>query len=115
MNREMCEIIEKQLCREAEQIAENIRKNQTVSSQEVERLDKIFHVLKSQATYMAMKEAEEWDEGSSGYSGRRGRGADGRYVSREARESYSDGYNQGYSEAMNHYPTMPSNYGPRRW
>lgn len=59
----------------------------------------------------SLKEAEEYD--MDGMSGARGRGADGRYVSRESsnnRQSYDDGYSRGYSEAMNqmnrsgHYP-----------
>ena len=42
-----------------------------------------------------------WDDG---VSGRRGRGMNGQYVSRDmdsVGSSYSDGYNRGYHEAMN--------------
>ena len=116
---EASEYIEKQLCKEVTMIAESISKNQTISMQELEKLDKLYHALKSKATYEAMVEASEYSE--SGMSGRRGRGADGRYVSRDSGRNYEDGYekgfSEGYSEAMNrnqseammHYPM------PRRW
>lgn len=87
----------------------------------------LMHGLKSQLTAEAMIEADEYEIGEGGmsgtrmnYSGRRGRGADGRFVSRESGESYAEGYNRGYSEAMSqvgggntsgHYPP----YYPVRW
>lgn len=46
----------------------------------------------------------EWSEGMSG---RRGRAANGRYISRDGGNSYADGYSRGYSEAMmqsGHWP-----------
>lgn len=52
-----------------------------------------------------------------GQSGRRGRGADGRYVSMDGDESYAEGYSRGYSEAMaqsGHYPHNMGYY-PGRW
>lgn len=76
----------------------------------------LMHGLKSQLTAEAMIEAEEM--GEEGYSGRRGRGSDGRYT------SYSDGYSQGYSEAMSRYMEpmrnnasghYPVEYPQRRW
>lgn len=87
----------------------------------------LMHGLKSQLTAEAMIEAEEYEGGEGGmsgtrmtYSGRRGRGADGRYVSMGANKDYAEGYDRGYSEAMNHmgggntsghYPP----YYPVRW
>lgn len=121
---EAYEIIKKQLCKEIVEIAEGIQKNNTMSISELEKIDKLYHAKKSMLTAKAMEEAEEYEggDGYSGarmtYSGRRGRGADGRYVSRE---SYAEGYDRGYSEAMNkansdnysgHYP-MPGY--PGRW
>lgn len=116
------EIIEQRLCREIDLI-ESKYANGTgeMSIQDIEKLDKVYHTLKSMATYNAMKEAEEYGEG--GMSGARGRGPDGRYVSRDAGESYSEGYDRGYSEAMNrmnsgngysgHYYNMPPVHMPR--
>ena len=115
---EASEIIEKQLCKEAMQIAEQIQKNQTMSIQDLEKLDKLYHTMKSKATYEAMEEANEYanERGMSGNqngnSGYRGRAANGRYVSRMSGNSYSDGYERGYSEAMNHMPYYDE---PRRW
>lgn len=124
---EAYEIIKKQLCKEIVEIAENIQKNNTMSVSELEKIDKIYHAKKSMLTAKAMEEAEEYEEpdGYSGarmtYSGRRGRGADGRYVSRDSGESYAEGYDRGYSEAMSraqggnssgHYPAP---YYPGRW
>lgn len=107
------ELLEQKLCKEIELIENKYANNNgEMSVQDVEKLDKIYHTLKSMATYHAMKEAEEYEEG--GFSGRRGRGADGRYVSRDAKNGYSEGYEHGYSEAMNrmggnsgHYPIYP--------
>ena len=61
-------------------------------------------------------EMGEYDEDEMpGMSGRRGRGMNGRFVSRDGGNSYAVGYSQGYSEAMNqqsgHYwPMMPDRY-----
>lgn len=56
-------------------------------------------------------EGEMYEEmpGEESMSGRRGRGMNGRYVSRDGGNSYSEGFSRGYSEAMRqsgHYP-MP--------
>lgn len=87
------------------------------SESDAKKYDCMMHGLKCQLTAEAMLEAEEY-EGYSGdnMSGRRGRAANGRYVSRD--DGYSQGYSRGYSEAMNqmsgHYPMMP--YPPeRKW
>jgi len=112
---EIHEVVMEQLCREVEQIAENIKKNQTLSMQELEKLDKMYHLKKSMLTCQAMEEADEYAEG--GNSTYRGRAANGRYVSRmqsgnhNQNGSYSEGYERGYSEAMN----QMNGYGPRRW
>ena len=56
--------------------------------------------------HMRIEQIEDEMEEFPGYSGRRGRGADGRYVSRDG-GSYADGYSQGYSEGMRqsgHWP-----------
>ena len=123
---EAFEVIKKQLCKEVIQIAEQIQKNNTMSMQDLEKLDKLFHTKKDMLTTKAMEEAEEYsmsemsgngsyaNQNGNGNSGYRGRAANGRFVSRD---SYAEGYNRGYSEAMDgnsgHYPMMP--YGPRRW
>ena len=100
------ELLEQKMCKEIEMIEEKYRNPGTeMSIQDLEKLDKLYHTLKSMATYNAMKEAENYE---GGMSGRRGRGADGRYVSRDAGESFNEGYERGYSEAMRgasgHYP-----------
>lgn len=105
---------------------------------DMKKFDCIMHGLKCLLTAEAMIEAEEYE--TEGVSGRRGRGANGRYVSRDNfsngyekgfseamsqnanNASFASGYNQGYSEAMSrgdngntsgHYPMMP--YPQRRW
>lgn len=68
------------------------------------------------AEQILMETGEYEDEGEMpGMSGRRGRGMNGRFVSRDGGNSYAAGYSQGYSEAMNqqsgHYwPMMPDRY-----
>ena len=126
------EHLEHKMCKELELLEDKV-KSGDMSTQDLEKIDKLAHALKSLKTYTAMMEAEEGyeEEGFSGYSGegggnsgRRGLGANGRYVSREGGSSYAEGYSQGYSEAMSqmsqagggnsgHFPMMP--YAPRRW
>lgn len=133
MDNKCHEVLEQKMCKELELIQAKYASNpaQEMSVQDLEKVDKLYHALKSMATYTAMKEAEEYEQdgwssdvgnGAGGNSGRRGRSSvTGRYVSRDGGASYSEGYSQGYSEAMNqmnggnsgHYPMMP--YPNRRW
>ena len=114
--REVFEVLKKQLCREIAQLTEQVNKNQSMSGSDLDKLDKMFHLKKSLLTCKAMEESdgEDWEEGNSG---RRGRSpSTGRYVSRE--QSYADGYSQGFSEAMSqmnsgHGPMAP--YPQRHW
>ena len=117
------EILEQKMCKEVEMIEAKYAQNPSaeMSMQDLDRLNKLYHTLKSQATYTAMKEAEEYGEeneeysrNQNGSSGRRGRAANGRYVSRESANSYADGYSQGYTEAMNRM-SYPDPHVPRRW
>lgn len=53
------------------------------------------------------------EDAEYGMSGRRGRGANGRYISMDSGNSYADGYSNGYSEGMRqsgHWPPMPYRY-----
>ena len=118
---EIHEIIMQQLCKEVEQIAESIQKNQSMSSQELDKLDKFYHLKKSMLTVQAMEEADDYadrrnseESHQNGNSGFRGRAANGRFVSRDGADSYTEGYTKGYSEAMNQM-NNGGNYYPRRW
>lgn len=105
---EKFEVLEKKMCKELEAIEQKLESGQEMSIQDLEKADKLAHAMKSLATYKAMKEAEEYE--MDGMSGRRGRGADGRYVSRTpANMSYADAYSRGYSEAMNQMNRMNNN------
>jgi hypothetical protein len=126
-------IIEQHICKEIIQIAENIKKTNSMSIQDLEKLDKLYHAWKSKLTAEAMIEAEESldnevinDENQNGISGYRSRLSNRRATSRMSGaydNGYADGYSYGYSEAMNstregmsgHYPITNNNYGPRRW
>ena len=107
--------LEKAMCKELEKLDKKYTADAEMTEQDAERADKLYHALKSAATYHAMKDAEEWDEqeGEEGYSGndrsyRRGRmgggsyrrGRDmrtGRYISRGMDEyGYSGGYPMEY-------------------
>jgi hypothetical protein len=98
--------IREKLCREKDQIAERLMNGSEMSIQDLDRLDKIYHTLKSQCQYMEHAEKEEYGT-EYGMSGARGRGPDGRYISRAGGPAYSEGYARGYSEAMNHNPDYP--------
>ncbi len=96
---EKFESLEKSMCKELEAIEHKLQGGTEMSTADLEKIDKLAHAMKSLATYKAMKEAEEWDEGNM--SGRRGRGMNGRYVSRDPGPWYGG------------YPDM---YPPeRRW
>lgn len=70
-----------------------------MSTQDLEKVDKLCHALKCLATYSAMKDAEEYSE-DNWNSGRRGR---------EMNRPYSNHPEQGY-----YYPPMRS-YSDQRW
>ena len=97
------ENLTKAMCKELERLDRKYASDvPEMAAQDVERADVLFHALKCAETYLAMRDAGEWDdkEGSERmYSGRRGRDAMGRYTSRDM---------YGYS---GHYPDwMPPMY-----
>lgn len=61
---------------------------------------------------MRIEQIEEEMHGGEyyGMSGRRGRGADGRYVSMEGGNSYADGYSEGYHEGIRQSGRYPMPY-----
>ena len=116
------EHLEKAMCKELEKLDKKYTADVEMTEQDAERADKLYHALKSAATYHAMKDAEEWDEteGEDGLSGndrsyRRGRmgggsyrrGRDmrtGRYISRGMDEyGYSGHYPMDYIDPMYEY------------
>ena len=111
------EMLEKAMCKELETIERKLEGGQEMSIQDLEKADKLAHAMKSLATYKAMKEAEEYE--SEGMSGRRGRGMDGRYISKSPAgmnsQSYADGYSRGYSEAMNQMNSNGYANNNQRW
>lgn len=83
------ESLEKAMCSELESIEKKLNGGE-MSETDLKRIDMLAHAMKSIATYKAMKEAEDYERGMSG---RRGRGMDGRYMSRDyGPRSYDDGY-----------------------
>jgi hypothetical protein len=125
---EIHEMLYKHICKEISMIADQIQKSGTMSDKDLERLDKLYHTKKDMLTAKAMADSEEYEGGISGYRGRSP--MTGRYISRESNNSYTDGYSQGYSEAMNmmhsgeqgnnggnsgHYPMPQYPYPDRRW
>ena len=106
------ELIEQELCKEIDKMENGLRNGQAMTMEDLKKLDLMFHTLKDISTYNAMNEAKEY-EGSSGTH----------YMSRD-NGSYEEGYNRGYSAAMNqngggnsgHYPVVNPYYPePRRW
>jgi len=105
------EHLEEAMCKELDNLNKKYSNGAPeMSAQDVEKIDVLYHALKSAATYYAMKEAEEWGDDSMEGSGkrygmdrsyRRGRDATGRYISRDM-----DGYS-------GHYPEWMPQYYPR--
>lgn len=94
------ENLEETMCKELEKLDKKYASDPgEMSVQDAEKIDLLYHALKSAATYHAMKDAEGWEEkDASGRSYRRGRDSMGRYVSRDM-----DGYSGHYPEWMPPY------------
>lgn len=88
------EHLEEAMCSELEKLDKKYANSvPEMSVQDVEKIDILYHALKSAATYHTMKDAEGWEEkDASGRSYRRGRDAMGRYVSRDMMPEYSGHY-----------------------
>ena len=67
---ERYEHLEKAMCDELAKLNKKYAAGSEMSEQDMERADKLYHALKSAATYHAMKDAEEWDEKEEGEDGR---------------------------------------------
>ena len=93
------EALEKAMCKELEMLEEKVKGTPEMSVQDLEKIDKLAHAMKSLATYKAMKEADEYGM-DNGMSGRRN-AYTGRYM-----DMGPDGYSG--------YPGYPG-YLPRRW
>ena len=122
------ENLEDAMCKELEKLDKKYANDvPEMSVQDVEKVDVLYHALKSAETFYAMKVADEWEEedmegsgegrmsrggrgmnpgrGGSGRSYARGRDAMGRYTSRDM-----GGYS-GYDGYSGHYPEwMPPYY-----
>lgn len=114
---EVHEIILAQACRDIESYAEKIKKGQAPNPQDYEMLDKLYHLKKDMLACKGMEDAEMSEENGN-LSGRRGRGMNGQYVSRDMsnRQSYDEGYSRGYQDGQTqsgHWPTPP--YRPMNW
>ena len=107
------ENLEESMCRELEKLDKKYAgETAEMSVQDAQKIDMLYHALKSAATYYAMKDAEGWeDKDASGRSYRRGRDAMGRYTSRDMGRDGS-GYSGEYS---GRYPMMPMYGGYDRW
>ena len=88
------ENLERAMCKELDKLDKKYQNDvPEMSVQDVEKIDVLYHALKSAETYYAMKDAEEWEDDDSrsgrGYgrggdrSYRRGRDSMGRYTSRD--------------------------------
>ena len=95
---EKYEVIMNKLCTEIDAIGRKLESGGDLNDNELNRLDKFAHALKSLATYKAMEDAEEYN----GMSGRMGRS----YThggNTMGNNSYADGYSRGYADARNSY------------
>ena len=110
--------LEKKMCHELEILEEKYRNGAEMSEGDLRKIDLLMHSLKSMAAYKAMRESEEvqsYNNGSSymnnngnsymNNSYARGRGMDGRYISRDMGQDMSGHY------PVN-YPMYPED---RRW
>lgn len=94
-------LIKEKLCKEKDLIAEKLQNGQEMTIQDLEKLDKIYHTLKNLCKYMEYEEDLGYDE-QRGFSGARGRGSDGRYMSRDMGPEWRD-----EGRMSGHYPYPP--------
>ena len=107
------ETLEKSLCKELEAIEQKLKSGTEMSSGDLDKVDKLIHSLKGLATYRAMTETYGDYENQENMSGRRGRAANGQYISRDqSSQSYADGYSRGYAEGRSQaeYRDMSRHY-----
>lgn len=126
------ENLEEAMCKELEMLDKKYAAEAgEMSVGDVEKADKLYHALKSAATYHAMKDAEEWeddeeDDASGNGRNYRGRGYGGRYMGgyaggrsyRRGRDSMGrytsrDMYPEEMSERYDMYPRYPMSYNDR--
>lgn len=97
------ENLENAMCKELKKLDEKYANDvPEMSVQDVEKIDILYHALKSAETFYAMKDADEWEmdaHSGRGYSGRdgdrsyrRGRDSMGRYTSRDMGPEMSGHY-----------------------
>lgn len=94
---EKFEALEKAMCHELEKIAQKLDGGTEMSTADLDKIDKLTHAMKSLATYEAMRNPEEWEDGMSG----------------RRNPVYADGYSMGYAEGSRHgghWPMMPERY-----
>lgn len=60
------EHLEKAMCKELEKLDKKYTADVEMTEQDAERADKLYHALKSAATYHAMKDAEEMEKEEMG-------------------------------------------------
>lgn len=94
---EKYEIIKQKLCNEIDTIGRKLENGGDINDNELTRLDKLAHAMKSLATVKAMEDAEEYN----GMSGRMGRSYN--HGGNMGNNSFADGYSRGYADARNSY------------
>lgn len=99
---------------ELEAIQSKIAAGTDITDKDLDRSDKLSHTLKSLVCYCEKKE-EMQCANEPGMSGRRGRAANGQYISRDPGTSYAEGYSQGYSAAMMSRHYSPDYFTPNDW
>jgi len=100
------ENLEQKMCKELDELDEKYRSGQELSDKDLERIDVLYHTLKSKATYEAMKMSEEYNMSGASYENRGG------YSGRNMDTGYS-----GYRSYSGHYPMPPRPYyePERQW
>lgn len=102
------DIIEEKLCKEIEEIKEKLRNGGKISESDAQRLDLLYHTLKSKAGYESMKGKDQYGMGGMSYENRMGySGAYSMDMGPGSPGRYGRSMAQGYS---GHYPMIPEPY-----
>lgn len=103
------EHLEQAMCKELDRLDKKYQNDvPEMSVQDVEKVDVLYHALKSAETYYAMKDADEWEDEDSRSGRSYGRGGDRSY--RRGRDSMGR-YTSRDMDYSGHYPEwMPPMY-----
>ena len=92
--------LRQKMCKELESLEEKYRNGAEMSEGDLRRIEMLTHAMKSLATYVAMKEAEDYRTEQN-------------YNEQRSYNSYNNGYGNSYESNARMNNSYMNSYGPR--